>query len=320
MRLALLLALASGPALADDPDVEGKRLAIESYQARDQALQDIGWKLARGNAEFCIDTTASTGLRLHDVNAYGEPDVVRAALGLTRDFAVDTIPADSPAATDPALRRNREVALIGDVDPSAIPSSGRNDYNRSEKVADLLDSLSARGAPVAVTFAGGQQATLSAVPICTSRFEIISGDVELAADGRRVVVEADFEGFDMAEDRFAAAIAHELAHNILGHPAWLDAAGRTKRNIRQTELEADRLMPWLLANAGYDPSAAARFIEAYRPRSGSVLIFRGTHPKWKDRRDAVNAEIALIAPLLQVGWKADWSQRFVRRASASGND
>ena len=103
----------------------------------------------------------------------------------------------------------------------------------------------------------------------------------------------------------AAAIAHELAHNILRHRARLDAAGvdrglgkqfgRSARLFKQTEVEADRLSVWLLAGAGYDPAAAARFWTRFGQRKGRPLFQAGTHPNWRDRVAALETEAAAVA-------------------------
>ena len=79
-----------------------------------------------------------------------------------------------------------------------------------------------------------------------------------------------------------------------------------------TEKEADRLMPWLLINAGYKPSAASVFFREYQPTSGSFLFFRGSHPKWRDREEWVDAETAIIEPLMSGEGKADWRKPFAR--------
>ena len=39
------------------------------------------------------------------------------------------------------------------------------------------------------------------------------------------------EGLDPRQQR--AMLAHELAHNLLGHAAWLDRKGRATRQIRR---------------------------------------------------------------------------------------
>ena len=113
----------------------------------------------------------------------------------------------------------------------------------------------------------------------------------------------------------AAALAHELAHNLLAHRAWLRKEGRTVGNIRQTEREADRLMPWLLANAGYDPAAAARFFRQWGPRHGGWIFRARTHDGWDERAEFVTAELPKIAAMRAAGGMADWRTGFARTAT-----
>src|SRR3546814_7966027 len=59
------------------------------------------------------------------------------------------------------------------------------------------------------------------------------------ADGARVQIGREFPGFAYPQEELAAAIAHELAHNLLGHRAWLDGNGRNMASVRLTEREAE---------------------------------------------------------------------------------
>src|SRR3546814_2842022 len=71
--------------------------------------------------------------------------------------------------------------------------------------------------------------------------------------------------------------------------------------FKQTEIEADRLSVWLLAGAGYDPAAAARFWSRFGQRKGRPLFQASTHPSWRDRVAALEAEAATIAAARMLG-------------------
>jgi len=157
-----------------------------------------------------------------------------------------------------------------------------------------------------------REANIVGVPACPSRFELLDSGGRAAADGKRVVIGRKFSGFGLAEDELAAAVAHEFAHNLLAHRAWLKGAGRNSRNIRLTEREADRLMPWLLANAGYDPRAATRFFRKWGPFRDGWIFRAPTHDGWDERAAAVAAEVPKIAALTAAGGAADWRARFER--------
>lgn len=297
-----------------------ERAAIEDYQSYDQRLQDIGWKLVRGNAPFCRDAVPSVGLQLQDMASYGKPQIARRALGLTGDFAVQTAAATSPAALSGAFTQNREITHIEGIDLNGWRAGKRFAWKRLTRAHDLLDETLAQSMGARITFGDGTNAQLEPVNVCPSRFELMGSGKKAVADGTRVVIGIEYPAFQYGEAEFAALIAHELAHNLLGHTAWLDRNGRSRRHTRLTEREADRLIPWLLVNAGYDPAAAARFFRQLKPHSGGLLFIRGTHPKWRERAQAVEEEIPLIQAVSQAVLtnestaqaSADWQTHFVR--------
>ena len=321
--LPLLLAFAAIPVAAppfaaladvnwDRINLPAERAAIERFQLFDQRLQDVGWKMVRGNAAYCDRVIPSIGLQLQDLASYGSPEVARAALGLEGDFAVQTAARGSPAAASGAFPTNREVTRLERFDPNQWEAEDKLDWQRLKRAHDHVDAMLVEHGGIAIGFADGSDVRVQPVEVCATRFELLGNGTDAVADGNRVVIGMNFPAFSYEEEVFAGVVAHELAHNLLGHTAWLDRNGRRGRNVRDTEREADRLMPWLLANAGYDPEAAVRFFEQYRPTSGSVLFIRGSHSKWRDRAEAAAEEAALIETLVARDGKADWRTHFRR--------
>jgi len=316
--LALIGAALASPLQARDAinwnriNLDAERAVIAQFQAQDQRLQDVAWKLVRGNAEFCEGAIPSIGLQLQDMASYGSPAVARAALELTGDFAVQTSAKGSPSDNAGALPSNREITFIDQTAPSQWEAGKRFHWERLAKVHDLIDASLGENGSVSFTFADGSSAQVEPVDVCPSRFELMGEGKKAVADGNRVVIGVEFPAFRYDEPEFAALVSHELAHNLLGHTAWLDRNGRRRSHTRLTEREADRLIPWLLANAGYDPESAVRFFRNLRPASGSLLFFRGTHPKWRERAASVEGEIALIEELMAREGKADWRTHFRR--------
>ncbi|MEP5937742.1 MAG: hypothetical protein ABJ239_05400 [Erythrobacter sp.] len=307
--LAACVGLLTIPAHAKSSDELADVLA--GIRAQDQRMQDIGWKLVTANAPYCAKTTQSIGLQLVDVAAYKQPDKVRSAFGLAGDFAVYTIAANSPAA-EASLTPMEPITAIDGQMLESWPSRRQSDWERLVRAHDAIDaSLSADGA-VQLSLGGDRQAAINSTLVCASRFELGGGNKRALADGERVILGRNFPGFAYVEDELAAAIAHELAHNFLAHRDWLEANGRKRKNIRLTEGEADRLMPWLLANAGYDPKAALRFMQRWGPKHGGGLLRKRTHDGWDERVEFIAAEIALIEALLERNQPANWSAHFQR--------
>ncbi|MFU7527022.1 hypothetical protein [Qipengyuania sp. ASV99] len=312
--LALAVIPVSGGAEIDWDriDLAQERAAIERFQAFDQRLQDVGWKMVRGNALFCDSVIPSIGLQLQDLASYGAPQVARAALALNGDFAVQTAALGSPAAATGAFPANREVTLINRTDPNAWEAEERLYWPRLTRAHDFIDSALANHAEITIGFANGETAQVKPVDVCATRFELMGEGTRAVADGGRVVIGIEFPAFAYEEPVFAGVVAHELAHNLLGHKEWLDRNGRGRRNIRRTEREADRLMPWLLANAGYDPIAAQQFMETWGPRGDGGLLRNRSHDGWDERAEFIAAEIPQINALMARNGAADWSVHFRR--------
>ncbi len=313
---ASLIALVGGaPALADHSSDHNQQLRAQSgFLERislDQRLQDIGWKLVTGNARFCEHTIPSVGLQLHDMASYGRPEAVRKLLGLSSDIAVLTAASGSPAA-EAGLTFNQEVAAIGGVDPAGWMTKASSDWQRAKRMHDWIDERLAEHGSVTITIDVDSEVSIEPVPACATRFELGGNNKRALAEGRRVIFGYDFPGFAYPESEFAAAIAHELAHNVLQHRAWLDANGRKRSNIRLTEREADRLIPWLLVNAGYDPAAATRFMERWGPSHDGGIFRKRTHDGWDERAEFIAIEVAKIEELVRAGEIADWQAHFER--------
>lgn len=328
MRRALLAvfgALVASPLVllaASEPpiDLAAERTAIARYREADQRLQDVGWQLARGNAAFCETVVPSIGLQLQDMASYGAPAIARAALGLNGDFAVQTAAKGSPAAlAGGAFRPNREVRRFAGNDPNTWPAEAQGDWRRLVRVhQDIEQRLTGEGA-VTIEFADGESVRLAPVPVCASRFELKGEGGMAVADGTRVVIGIGFPGFAYRDDAvFAGVVAHELAHNVLGHDDWVRRNGRSPRTIRLIEREADRLMPWLLANAGWPPEAAVIFMKTWgRAHDAGILRLR-TRDAWDERVTFIAAEVPAIKAVLAREGKADWSRNFRREIDPAG--
>jgi hypothetical protein len=275
------------------PDLlEETRAAIFRFQEIEQRLQDVGWRLIRGNADFCDEAIPAIGLQLQDTASYGRPDLVAAALGLGGAFAVQTAAAGSPADLAGVFARNREIVQLDAIRPADWPADETSAWQRLTRAHDWIDEALAQNGSVTFTFAEGVRHKVAPVPVCKTRFEVLGNSKRAVSEGARVVIGERFPAFAWPEDGvFAGVIAHELAHNLLGHRSWLDRNGRKRSNVRLTEREADRLMPWLLANADYDPADAARFMVRWGKKYDAGLFRARTHDGWDERVEFIEAEL-----------------------------
>lgn len=322
MRRAWIAATAglllAAPLAAQPIDYVAERAAIARFQDADQRLQDVGWQLARGNVGSCPKVVPAIGLQLQDMASYGVPAIARKALGLTRDFAVETAARGSPAAASGALTRNREIVALERFDPNQWPAAAKMDWQRLVRAHDHIDAMLTEHGGIAVGFADGGTVRLQPVEVCATRFELMGEGTKAVADGSRVVIGINFPAFAYDEPLFAALLAHELAHNVLEHDAWLDRNRRSRKHVRRTEREADRLIPWLLANAGYDPAAGVTFMRQWGSKHDAGLMLLRKHDGWDERADFIAAELPIIADLMAREGRADWSRHFRREIDPNG--
>ena len=287
--------------------------ALTELQARDAQLFAVGWRLATANAPFCERAVPALGLSVLDAGAFADPAAVRRQLGLGGDLALGAVAPGSPAEAA-GLRANDTLLAIDGVAIAARYPRKKPVWQRLIDVTAALDAAAA--GPVRLTVAHGAEApravSLTGIPACPSRFEVLDSGGKAMAEGTRVIFGRSFPGFGYPDPEFAAAVAHEFAHNLLRHRARLDAAGRSLGNVRLSEREADRLMPWLLANAGIEPAAATRFMERWGPRHDGGLFRNRSHEGWDERADAIRAEVAKVEALMAGEGKADWARHFTR--------
>lgn len=303
--LAAALAASTGAIAGETPTPPSPSVHVQ-LAALEARVAAIGFRLTTANAAWCPAQQPQFGwiwgdLRLYDA---AQQDAARAAYG------ADTADAPFIAAIAPGSPAENAGLRIGfavtTIDGQPVAAGERDDP--FARIADLETRLDALPPAAAITVAGADGHGVEVVPVpgCASDFRVEPRDRPAgAADGRLVLISAGLAQFAANDDELAAAVAHELAHNILHHRARLDAAGvdrgllrqfgRNARLFRQTEAEADRLSVWLLAGAGYDPAAAARFWTRFGQREGRPLFQAGTHPRWRDRVAVVEAEAAAIA-------------------------
>ena len=293
--LTLLLFGVVAPATAAPDQITAYRALV----AQDLRLATIGYRLASANAAYCQRRERNPGWAMHDEQQYPDRDVARAAFGLRTPIAVSAVVPGGPAdrlgikAGDGVIALNDAVFNIR-TDLRHKPSA-----ERMEKIQKALREAMAANGAIRLTLEtaeGQKQITFEPPAICASRFWVDArSKLDAGADGDGVRVTDGLMTFTASDDaELAAVVAHELSHNLLGHRERLNAAKRRTSEILATEIEADRLSVWLMANAGYDPNAALRFADRYGRKTGLGIFSDGTHLRWKNRVKVMRGEIDLI--------------------------
>lgn len=286
---------------------------LKNLQKLDQKLHGIGYRLASANSRYCANQQPHSGLLLHDIVQYGDAELARRAFGFATPVAINAVAAGSIAERAGLLEGDNLTTINGQlvedisVDP-AIAKNERPEYQRLASTYLLLrEALSGGEALLTIRRNGvARNVSLQSEQTCASRFQIkVDDDRNASASGEIVSISSALAEYFTDDDEFAAVAAHELAHNLLNHRDRLNQQnvnrgffgqfGKSARRIKATEIEADRLSVWLMANAGYDPKAAIRFWTRYGKEYGKGIFSASTHYRWKKRVKLFEEEIGKMA-------------------------
>ncbi|MBA3897251.1 MAG: M48 family metalloprotease [Sphingomonadaceae bacterium] len=288
---------------------------LDALRAADLRVATIGWRLQTANVALCRDVVALPGFTVQTLSQYppGTRAAARQVLGLGGRPAVGVIVPGSPADRI-GLQAGDTIAAI-DGAPTSDAVAPRASYESTAKVeADVEAALAHAPAKIVVERSGARRTfALAGDKGCASRVQIVpGGKLDASADGRYVEISGGLYDFAANDDELAVAIAHELAHNILGHRARLDSEGvsrglfagfgKSGAALRATEFEADRLGVWLVARAGYDVDAIVPFWTRIGAKTGAGILSDGTHPRWKDRIARAAAAVAELKAQRTAGW------------------
>lgn len=302
------VALAAAPIAREAELIAG----LDALRAQDLRVATIFFRLVTAGIALCEARAPQPGLLLHDAGQYHadlRPIAVR-HFDLGEGPSISAVVPGSPAA---AAGLRADDALIAVDGVSLAPADAASDAGRRASYDGLAQAIAAldrafgRGeAKLTVRRgAGNFDVVLRPVAGCASEVQLIpSGRMNAAADGRYVQMTTAIVDYTANDDELAVLIGHELAHNILGHRARLDAAGvpgglfgkfgGNAAKVRETEIEADRVGLHLVALAGYDIDAAPIFWRRFGKRHGAGIFADATHPGWRKRVEMLEGVIARI--------------------------
>ena len=211
------------------------------------------------------------------------------------------------------------------------------DIPTGERATDLLDkhldgvekqlmigveSSSQELSPVVFTLLrNGQRHEISVTPLisCDYGFYVVQDDALNAyADGRDVIIHQGMMRFAKSDTELATAVAHELAHNLMGHIEAIEtnAAGGLLLDLlaagigvntqgafmkmaagaysQEFEAEADHVGLYIMALANYDMADAPKFWRRMAIEHPSGIDYGVSHPTTPERFLGLENAIAII--------------------------
>ena len=315
-----ILALAPAPAFAQDgpgapvSEAEAQGFAGSSLRTDDLRVGAIVYRLGYAGRAFCPEAFPLTGLLFHHLAEYDaadRPEAIR-RFGVDRGPGVLAVVGGSPAARAGLRAGDVLLSVNGRPFPSPVAIASEGDARRWRPLVEasetILEDELRRGPARIQLLRSGETLDLSlqGVPGCAARARLArSSQANAFADGRYAIMTTRLLPFFRDDQELAVAMAHELAHNILGHPARLEEAGvpynftrhlgRNAALVRATEEEADRLAVKLLWAAGYDLSVIMPFWRRFAGRLDSQLQVISAHPGLRRREEVINAAIAELS-------------------------
>lgn len=282
-------------------------------RAEDHRVLETGYRLAARGASLCAQHHPLTGMLLHHLAEYDAKDraLMISAHRLDLGPGILSVVPGSPAA-EAGLRAGDVLVSVNGralADPRETVAKRDREGGREaieEVEAQVEAAFTSGAAEIGVRRADGLLSMqLAAMPACLGRVRLArSTQPNAFADGRYAIVTTKLLGFLRGDDELAVVLAHELAHNILGHPQRLRDQkvprgalrhfGKNARRIWVTEEEADRLSVRLLAAAGYDLDAILPFWRRFYANYDFLpQIFR-THPSLGARERIFSEAIAQV--------------------------
>ena len=253
--------------------------SVRAFGAQQLRVETIGYRIAAASAQSCARPKMMSGILAHDLTEYA-PSVraaVSQAFSLTDGFGVLGVVPGS-AADRAGLQVDDEILAVGNssVENSTAVRGGAQSYAREEQFAATLSAaLSTSPTPLLVR-RGGQllRLTIAGQPGCGGDVILSnSSDLNAWSDGTRVVVTTAMMRQAASDDELAFVIAHEMAHNILGHASMNDGSlglfsllGFGSSRVRRMEIDADSYAVPLMNAGGYTPVGAISFLETARRR------------------------------------------------------
>jgi len=286
-----------------------KEIAIKDEMELDQRLQRVAYPILHDNIDSCGENIIRRlGFRFGSIESFSSEYRLAASkeLGAGEDVQIIYVTPGTVADKE-GLKQGDEILAING---SSIPNEG----NSTKKTHKILVKLLASNEPIRLTIgrSSGKE-DISLIPEEVCNYPVIlyayNSVVNAYADGKQIIITKGMMRFAQEDRELALVIAHELAHNAMGHikskmgnrliGALQDglAAGygvntggafanaTDQMYSREIEAEADYVGTYMLAKAGYQIDDAAYFWRKVATENPSNIkgSYAALHPSTPER-------------------------------------
>lgn len=289
-----------------------KELVINQAIKEEIAVYEIGYPILKANADICPEQGYDSGFAVW--NKYDFPSseyyFAQKTFGLSGAMEVQYVLPGKPA--DIAGLKKGDV--ITNVNGTAIPSGKKARKTIAKEINDSEDRILKL-----TVLRGGKEIPITVNRDKSCKYHLIydssANEVNAYADGENITIARGMYRF-ADDNELALVIAHELAHNIMGHIDKMkhNAAGAgiaglaidllaayygvntggefTNHGLKlgsqaysiEFEKEADYVAMYILAKAGYDTSGVANFWRRMVSENNSGSIKSSwSHPSTPER-------------------------------------
>lgn len=240
-------------------------------------LWDIAYPVLAQNTELCPKTRPDIGAVTHSLKTY--PKDMREAAA--REIG---------ASETPTVRRviKGSAAETAGLKPGDVllSESGKPISARSKALREQL----AQGATDLRVRRGTEELSVTVTPreICDYGVKLSMGStINAYANGRTITMTSGMMNFTQSDDELALIVAHELAHNTMGHirkiVGNMIVSGFATRYTRPFESEADYVGLYYLVRAGYNPEGTEDLWQRMALIGPRSVGRAKTHPTYPDR-------------------------------------
>jgi Peptidase family M48/PDZ domain len=302
-----LLALAGVVAVTMGSAADATGMSVRELGADQLRVATIGYRIAAANAQSCARPEMMSGIIAHDLTQYpaAARPLVSQAFSLHAGFGVLQIVPGS-AADRAGLKIDDEILAIGNqvVEDQSAVDGARQSYAREDRFFGMLSATLAKGPARLLVRRAGQvlHLTIEGQAGCGGTVILsTSSDLNAWADGNRVMVTTAMIRQAANDDELAFVVAHEMAHNILGHAnnpndsmGLFGLLGFGSARVKRMEVAADTYAVSLMNAADYSPFGGISFLQgASRRMWWSDLSL--DHPSFGRRIKIVTAAIGRLS-------------------------